>query len=111
MAGSTRTIQVMPGKSIVEMLWDDLMAIVSVPGDLGKRKAGKAEGIAWAIARMLNPLTDPAVTIEIVRECVANYLEALEAGEDTALTVPWRDKRIVPFAPKRLQGLNEGNQQ
>lgn len=109
--GRARTFAVAHGKSIVEMLWEDLVALCQDP-DMGKRKAGKAEGIAFALCRIIKPLEPvPARTLDIVRDCLTNYLEALEAGEDPSGHVPWRDRRLIEAMPPAVAAASEARKQ
>lgn len=84
----------------MEMLWDDLVAlslqIISGEQD-GKRAKGKAEGIAWSIARMIAPLSpDPQATVDLVREVLSDHLELLSTGADASGTVPWLHPSVNP---------------
>src|SRR5690348_640744 len=111
-AGGIRRYSVKPGKSILEKLWDDLTGIsyklVSESDKLKKsernRLAGKAEGIAWCISRMMAPYSDqPETQMILVRECVGSWLEARETGKyPLAEMVPWRHPGLM------TPGMREG---
>src|SRR4051794_18648633 len=94
------------------MLWEDLCALLleingrESDGKSVKRLAGKAEGLAWSISRIISPYEDspgPVKTLEVVRDIAGNWLEAHEARRSTIDIVPWKDPRIAqPRGPVRV---------
>lgn len=107
-----------PGKSILEKLWDDVTGIswkLATEGDALKkgernRLQGKAEGIAWAIGRMLTTYEDPDKTMAVIRECVGLWLEARETGNyPLAETVPWRHTAFTRPGTRAGYGEEKGS--
>lgn len=80
------TASVPTGKSILELAWDELDAVMEIlmaPGDFDLEEAldwykGRANGLATCIALMHNPYVPDVVA---VRELAKERYRQLEAGE------------------------------
>jgi hypothetical protein len=75
----------------MEIIWDELCVLsVALAQDENpkKRDIGRAEGLAWALGKLLNPYGEDPLARP--RAAIENYLEACATGADVSGTAPWK---------------------